>query len=678
MQHILVCTEDSVLAKKVRILLARDNCDVEILRKPNQLERRLAESALALLVVSRNLSGEDAIDMVARFNPALEIPPTLILGGQHRITADFIRLIPDPIDTQAIYRIASEILGVEDDFANDEDLTHIAVERPARSRKRTERDAGLRFSEVTGLDEIAGQLEELEADRLSENLSDAFDIDEASGIISAHGSPTASHKQPDEVASVLGGLLEPARFAKALYQAWSSRASGALIVAKDEETLTIFFENGSPVHVESSVAGDMLGRQLVTRAKISEDQYSEAAKRSIERGLTIGSALVELNYFSTEELGLQMGQSAQDHIIACFAERQGAFEFDSKRNIPINDRPYSLDVGMILSHGLKTHADEGVIDGILGDLDDKYFVLRKSIQELTELFPLTAAEIGFLEFSGQAYTVMDASESSGMSLLESKKLMAILTTCDEVDEFTPSIQEFEARIRAERQRTKDLERQFSELPGGQPGAGSSDIPGLMGGSFTAGGQAGIAEVPSGGPSLPPPVPAPVIPTSPPPAPPPLQASMPPPPPSAPPPVPNGEGEIPPMPIPGEGSKGEIPRPLVYAKPLPRGPDGAPLETPERTRSREHFQRGVKLLGQGNFASAEEAFRDAVALCSEEHVYLIGLARAIYYNPGYRPDGKVPVLRAIVGRAEQLAPEDNRVSTLKTWVMHAEATHGATA
>jgi len=126
-----------------------------------------------------------------------------------------------------------------------------------------------------------------------------------------------------------------------------------------------------------------------------------------------------------------------------------------------------------------------------------------------------------------------------------------------------------------------------------------------------------------------------------------------------------------MPVPADGEMGMTPRPLVYAKPLPRGTDGQPLETSERTLSREHFQRGVTLLGQGNFANAEEAFRDAVALCSEEHVYLIGLARAIYYNPGYSAMGKVPVLRGTVERAQGLAPDDKRVATLRAWVDNAQ-------
>src|SRR5215510_12948561 len=139
MQHILVCAQDSVLAKKVRFLLARDEIDVEILSKPSQLESRLQAQDVALLIVSRSLAGEDAIELLARFDPGLIIPPTLVLGGQKRITADFIHLIPDPIDTQAIYRIATQILGTdgEEPYAsnNDEDLTHIAVERP-QPRKR--------------------------------------------------------------------------------------------------------------------------------------------------------------------------------------------------------------------------------------------------------------------------------------------------------------------------------------------------------------------------------------------------------------------------------------------------------------------------------------------------------------------------------------------------------------
>lgn len=724
-QHILVCAQDSVLAKKVRYLLARDDCEVEILSKPSQLEKRLREGGISLLILSRVLDGEDAIEMIARFDPGLMIPPTIVLGGQPTITADFITVIPDPVDTQAIYRIASEALAyqvVNQEVAgiSDEELTHLAIERPTpnptipmeqagtnpgltatsiQARPRA-RDEDISFTDVTGLDEIAGQLDQLEsADSM---LNDAFDVDENSppqkqppkGRGGRRGEP------PQAEPPVLGGLLEPARFAKVLFQCWAKNATGALIVARDHENLTIHFENGSPVHVESSIPGDQLGRSLVNRGRITEAQYSDGAKRAIERGLRLGQALVELAFFTNAELGRELGTTAREQIVGCFAARQGAFEFDPKRKVPTDERPYSINVGHIIFEGLKAHADEAVLREITGDIDPRYFKLTRTTEELGKRFPLEPKDLSFLEFSGRAYNVSDAAEVSGHDLFSAHKLMALLMTCEDVQDFTPGVKEFEARIAEERQRTRELESKKptpAALPPLEPpkkseplfpdiGADKAKKPEPVRNRF-------IDELPRARtPFTPPPpptdeplpgmrkMPAPTYEASPPPMP---SSAM------SPPPMPsmssgvgsntssmgaahgsNGDVAVPPMPVPANG-EGSVPRPLVYAKPLPRGPDGTPLETQERTLSREHFQRGVTLLGQGNFASAEEAFRDAVALCSEEHVYLIGLARAIYYNPGYRADGKVPVLKAIVGRAEQLAPDDNRVATLSTWINSAE-------
>jgi cytochrome c-type biogenesis protein CcmH/NrfG len=126
-----------------------------------------------------------------------------------------------------------------------------------------------------------------------------------------------------------------------------------------------------------------------------------------------------------------------------------------------------------------------------------------------------------------------------------------------------------------------------------------------------------------------------------------------------------------MPVPPPGAPVRYPRPVTFSAATPRAPDGSLQETPERARSRSHFQRGVTLLGQGAFDEAEDAFREAIALCAEEHVYLIGLSRALYYNPGYAAAGKVPLLRTIVDRAAGLAPEDPRVLTLVDWVKAAE-------
>ena len=667
MQRILVCAQDPVLAKKVRFLMERDECKVDILSSPESLERRLEEESPTLLVLSRTLSGEDAIDLVARLDPSLDLPPTLVLGGQPRIAAGFIHLVPDPVDTQAIYREASRLLQAERREESD-------VETPASGPETdtapfTEESQPI--SDRHALEGIANQLKALDEDDFDEQLSDAFELDQADSEVTEvkeaalrteTAAPVLEPPPPGDTFP-----LEPAGLARALHQAWSEASGGAWVVDAEDQRITIYFEGGRPVHVGSSVPGDPLGPALVSRGRLSDGQYASAAKRAIENGTRLADAILALGYLSDAELGAELGTSARELLVSCFARTRGRFWFDDGASAPRGERPYRLEVGHIVALGLRTHADAAILDEVLGDRLSGYFKLRRPVYELQKDFPLSKADSDFLAFEGRAYNVEDAADVAGLDVADARTLLAILAVTDEVEPFTPTAQEFEDRIREERATRRELESQMPRPASVPPGTTDDVDPGA-----TAEGEPLVPRRLEGAPSLPPP------------APPPGESYGGGAPPPAPPPIPGGrlagngarppgptDTDIPPMPTPPAG-EGVAPRPLAYAKPLPRGPDGSMLETPERNLSREHFQRGVGLLGKGNFSSAEESFRDAVALCSEEHVYLIGLARAIYYNPSYRADGKLPVLRSIVDRAHQLAPDDKRVATLEVWVEHAEA------
>src|SRR5207244_1140896 len=91
------------------------------------------------------------------------------------------------------------------------------------------------------------------------------------------------------------------------------------------------------------------------------------------------------------------------------------------------------------------------------EIHTRYFKLLKPADELGKRYPLEPKELAFLEFSGRAYNVADASDVSSLDLVNAHKLMALLITCEEVQDFTPGVKEFEARIAEERQRQKELE-----------------------------------------------------------------------------------------------------------------------------------------------------------------------------------------------------------------------------
>lgn len=600
MEHIIVCTQDVSLAQKIRLLLVRDASLVRIAEDLDAALRLAETHPTDLLILSHRLHGKDVL---AELRQLSRLPPVIVLGAQPGPTPEDVYLVEDAFDTRAIYRRALQVLSKSPAQTALGDSDDGRTERPSLNPH-----AALAIDEAPSREELT---ERFQINEVRNDMTDSKEL-----------------------------ALEPIAFAKALYACWSKGMRGVLEVSQDHEALSIYFDAGSPIHVSSSLPGDRIGPALVQRKRITEGQYAEAAKRAIERGTRLATALSSLNHISERELGDEMGTSAQEQIVACFGAHGGRFQFEAGPSPSRSDPPFSLNVPTILSLGIHSHTDAATLDKVLGESSERYFKLKQNPQELAKIFPLTAQDLAFLEFEGKAYHIADAAEISGIDLPRARAVLALLTICEELSEFTPGVAEFEARIREERQRTRDLE---SKLP--------SPDQHLL----TPAPPIPMAESRHLGPPMPPPVNL-------------SQVSI------------GATGdvgpghEIPDMEVPAAGVEGAVLRAVVYAKPSPRAVDGQLLDTPSRIHSRESFQAGVKMLRNSRFSEAEEHFRNATALCSEEHVYLIGLGRAIYYNPAYSASRKIPVLTSIVERAERLAPEDQRVITLRAWIEHAKQKH----
>lgn len=626
MRRVWVCTADRVLAKRVRFLLARDDHRVEIAADPDALEDALAEGACDLLVISHELDGRPAFERMPSAVREGRGPPTLVLGGPADGGEDARhRVVEDASDSRAIVAAATELLSSPPD----------------------------------------GSLVE-------EQLEQTMKID-----VSPETDP------PREAAE--SGSVNPAALARRFYTCASRGLTGELQLEAPGETLTFHLLEGRPVHVTSSVPGDRFGRWLVEGERVSDRAYSSAAKHAVENGVGLGPALVAAGAMSDEQLAEHRADHARTLIVDGFGRDDASYRF-TEGSAP-RERSFDLDVLPVVAEGFKQHADDDLVQSIIGDKAKRYFKVHTDADHLGETFHLDAQEVDFLRFEGRAYNPPDAAELSGLPFRDALKLLALLWTCDEVEDFTPGVGDFEARIDEEKERAResrsiDLMRSAPSLED-EPAPLPFEAPLVADDEAPADAFAFTDEEPSEELepfadveeealiSRPPPPPPDATPL-------PLEAieeaeaddspssSGPR---SAPPPG----VEVPPMPVPSPGRDGAAPGPLLWAAPAPRGPDGSLVETPERAQSREFFQQGVQLLGQGQFEAAEQSFREAISLCADEPVYLIGLGRAIFYNASYTADGKVPVLRTIVDRAERLSPNDGRVMDLRTWVEHAPPT-----
>jgi hypothetical protein len=594
MATVLVCTQDPVLAKRVRFLLGRNECRVQIYDSPDALVAASPDGDVDLLVLSQQLGDRAAQDVLSELAVSA---PTMILGGTPDALSPELHVVEDPNNAQAISAMASKLLG-----------------RP-----------------------------------------------ESAPSSSPSSPPTAAVEDFSEDVAV-----DPGRMTKAIHRAWDDRADGRLIVERADETWTLEFESGRPVRMRSSIPGDRFGRHLVDSNRLAKEAYARASMTSVEEGIDLGAALVQTEALSQAQLEEERSDYARLQLVDRFEAGLATFRFE--RGAISGRREFSMEPLPVVAEGFKRHARPELVTSIVSNNTERYFKTRSEPVDIGETFVLEPREVIFLEHGGRAYNVADAAEVADMSLEEALKLLALLWTCEVIEDFTPGIAEFEARIREERQRTKEVEARTSQLPApeeDEPFEGMRSVPAFEAPPPIHSEDEGededapmelLDEVAEVSPvSAPPPRSTSLLqaaPTS-----------------SSPPPPPPVSEEVPVMPVVPDGQPSRQAEPLVFAAPTPRGPDGQLLETPERSRSKEAFQRGVQLLGQGQFEPAESAFREAVTLCSEEHVYMVGLARSVFYNPDYSAEEKVPLLRSIVRKAESIAPNDQRVIALRAWVEH---------
>lgn len=642
MRRIWVCTSDRVLAKRVRFLLARDDRKVDVAEDASALEAWWSDGsggACDLLIISGGREGRPAAEQLPQAVRHRPGPPILVLGGTRSDAEDErLHVVEDPSNPQAIVALAAELLERGPDAAHPRRETEQKMNNPPDSRPPR---------------------------------------------------PAEAREAVDS------GAADPASLARRFYVCANRRLTGRLEVTTPDETLTYAILEGRPVHARSSQPGDRFGRWLVERGRITDATYAAASKHAVEHGAGLGASLVATEALTEAELSQHRADHARNRLIESFGAAQAHFRF-FEGGAP-GERSFDLDVLPVVAEGFKRHADDDLVQSIMADKAARYFKIRRAPERLGELFNLDRDEVEMLRFGGRAYNPADAAELSGLPFRDALKLMALLWTCDEVEDFTPGVGDFEARIHEEKERAREsrsldvarsapsLEDEPAPLPLDPPMVTHDEVPSA---SFSFEHDeveeeleplSAVEETALLSHPPPPPEPTPTpLPFDaleehlgePEPAPYPAPesapslgswSSRPAPPPGV---------EVPPMPVPAPHHEGRAPAPLLWAAPAARGPDGALLETPERAQSREFFQQGVQLLGQGQFDAAEQSFREAISLCAEEPVYLIGLGRAIFYNPTYSADGKIPLLRTIVDRAERLSPNDGRVMDLRNWVEHA--------
>lgn len=142
---------------------------------------------------------------------------------------------------------------------------------------------------------------------------------------------------------------------RVLLHAWRTRLSGSLSLSRKRMTKRVQWQDGVPVFVESNLASESLGIQLVDAERIGRDDLARVGELVKGKGIREGAALLELKLLEPKELFLALRDQVRRRIVDCFGWPDGSFAIEQGGSGDDETQAFRVDPLGIVQHGLANH-----------------------------------------------------------------------------------------------------------------------------------------------------------------------------------------------------------------------------------------------------------------------------------------------------------------------------------
>ncbi len=137
-----------------------------------------------------------------------------------------------------------------------------------------------------------------------------------------------------------------------LMQLQEQKATGSLVLQKDETIKSIHLKEGNIVYASSNLPGDRLGELLLQMEKITPEQFNRSVELLKETGKQQGAILVEENYITAKELFEGLKYQVREIIYSLFLWEDGSYQFIQEER-PKHAISLQLDMVDLISEVLK-------------------------------------------------------------------------------------------------------------------------------------------------------------------------------------------------------------------------------------------------------------------------------------------------------------------------------------
>ncbi len=154
------------------------------------------------------------------------------------------------------------------------------------------------------------------------------DLETPPSVNEVAGEAVAETK-PEEGKRTLGtkGALSDTPFPRLLYYLCKYKRTGALRVAHEQISKIIYLHDGALVFVTSNLSNESLGRFMVQRGVITDEQYNTSLQRMLQTSKQQGNVLLEMDAVTPHQLFESLQGQIREKVLRVFAWDDGEYEF---------------------------------------------------------------------------------------------------------------------------------------------------------------------------------------------------------------------------------------------------------------------------------------------------------------------------------------------------------------
>jgi CheY-like chemotaxis protein len=182
---------------------------------------------------------------------------------------------------------------------------------------------------------------------------------------------TVDNTQDTTGSQVLGDFSETP-FPEVIAEIYRRRATGGLLVRRDQVKKIVYFREGTPISVKSNLLSECLGRVMVKEKMISDADCEASLEKMKGSGRQQGTVLIDMGCISPHNLVYALSLQLQKKVFDLFSWTSGTYQLNAQIALPAETVNLDMTTAAIIYEGIRRHFDEARLAQVLGDVERMY------------------------------------------------------------------------------------------------------------------------------------------------------------------------------------------------------------------------------------------------------------------------------------------------------------------